>query len=331
MEFAANRSAKRRVTYQNDAVPHWVLATLEKKVPDTFFPRNGFTAMQRSHWQSVSLILWISVFAAPSMVVAEDLESFTEPSQRIAIPAAETGVISQIFVSEGDPVSKQQSLAKLEDSVLNASLEVTRSAKDALGARRGAEAELDLRSKQLESYRELHQRGNATHRELERAEGDLLQAQTRLQSVREELQVRRLEYERVKAQINVRRMESPIDGIVVQIDKEVGEFVSPTDPIVMHIVQLDTLKSEFSVPMQAVKKLAAGQTVTLSVGYQETKCEGVIDFVSPIADAQSATVRVKIRIPNHEGLLPCGAVCRWDLNVNTPVDHVSRTKIRENR
>ena len=136
--------------------------------------------------------------------------------------------------------------------------------------------------------------------------------------------MRRLEYERVKTQIKQRVIESPIKGYVVAIDKEVGEFVSPTDPVVMHVVHLETLKSVFSVPLAAAKDLRVGQTVHMSLGYQEAKCEGVIEFVSPVADAESGSVRVKIRIPNRDGKIQSGVVCRWNLETKTPVEKTTR-------
>lgn len=274
---------------------------------------------------SVSLILGLAAVAGTGVLSGAELESFTEPYRSVAVPAPEIGVLAEILVSEGDQVSQKQLLAKLDDTVLNASLDVARAAKNALGSRNSAEVDLAIRAKQLDSFRELRDRGNATQREVERAEGEHLQAQARLQSIREDLEVRRLEYERVKAQIKARQLESPIDGHVVQIDKEVGEFVAPTDPVVMHIVQLSTLKSVFSVPMQKASELQQGATVSLLIGYEPLRCQGVIEFVSPIAEAQSATVRVKIRIPNPDGLIPSGAFCRWDLRSSAPARRVSRT------
>ena len=274
---------------------------------------------------SVSLILGLAAVAGNGVLSGAELESFTEPYRSVAVPAPEIGVLAEILVSEGDQVSQKQLLAKLDDTVLNASLDVARAAKNALGSRNSAEVDLAIRAKQLDSFRELRDRGNATQREVERAEGEHLQAQARLQSIREDLEVRRLEYERVKAQIKARQLESPIDGHVVQIDKEVGEFVAPTDPVVMHIVQLSTLKSVFSVPMQKASELQQGATVSLLIGYEPLRCQGVIEFISPIAEAQSATVRVKIRIPNPDGLIPSGAFCRWDLRSSAPARRVSRT------
>jgi RND family efflux transporter MFP subunit len=260
-------------------------------------------------------------------VIASELEGFTEPYRQVAVPAAEIGVLAEILVAEGDQVSQQQLLAKLDDSVLQASLEVARAAKDAMGSRRGAEVELGVRETQRESYRDLHEQGNASQREIDRIESECQQAAARLQTVREELEIRRLEFERVKSQIRQRRIESPINGHVIAIVKEAGEFVSPTDPVVMHIAQLDILKAVFSVPIEAATELKPNQTVTLLVGSDRVSCQGTIEFVSPTADAQSASVRVKIRIPNTNGNIPSGAACQWDLD-QLPADSQQRVTTR---
>jgi RND family efflux transporter MFP subunit len=278
--------------------------------------------LSTSRWKAVSLLTLLAAVAPPAR--AEQFEAFTEPYHRIAVPAPEIGVIAEILVSEGELISQDQVLAKLEDTVLQASLEVAKAAKDAVGALRSAESELTMREKQLESYRELRERGNATQRELERAESEFQQSASRLQSVREELEVRRLEYERVRAQIRQRLIDSPIDGVVVAIDKEVGEFVSPTDPIVMHVVHLKTLKSVFSVPLDAAAKLRPGQTVKLRLGYEQAPAAGVIEFVSPVADAESSTVRVKVRIPNPAGKIQSGVTCSWNTQVEAPLERTSR-------
>jgi RND family efflux transporter MFP subunit len=281
-------------------------------------------AMPQKLWRPIPLIAFLVL--APTLTHADDLETFTEPYRRVAIPAPEIGVISEILVEEGDEISNKQVLARLDDSVLRASLQVAQAAKDAVGAIRTAETELTMREKQLESYRELHERGNATQRELDRAESEYQQAASRLQSVREDLEVRRLEYERVKAQLQQRIMESPLDGFVIAIEKEAGEFVSPTDPVVMHVVHLATLKAVFSVPLDAARGLQSGATVELRVGYEAARCKGVLESVSPVADAESGTVRVRVRIPNREGKIQSGVVCRWNLEFETPVEKTSRTK-----
>ena len=285
--------------------------------------RKGFAAP--TNHLAMMIITCILLFATATH--ASELEGFTEPYRQVAVPAAEIGVLEEILVTEGDQVSQKQLLARLDDEVLQASLEVARAAKDAMGARLGAQAELDIRDKQRESYRDLHEQGNVSQREIDRIESSYQQAAARLQSVREELDVRRLEFERVKSQIRQRRIESPIDGHIIAIVKERGEFVSPTDPVVMHIAQLDTLKAVFSVPIQVASELQPNQNATLQVGTSGTLCKGVIEFVSPIAEAESASVRVKIRIPNPSGSIPSGATCRWDLQTEDVPEQVTRRPV----
>lgn len=280
--------------------------------------------MRPNFWQLITPLTLLTLLASPAR--SEDVEAFTEPYQRIAVPAPEIGVIADILVQEGDQVSQKQVLARLDDSVLQASLLVARAAKDALGARRAAETELAMREKQLESYRQLHKQGNATARELDRAETDHQQSTSRLQSVREDLEVRRLEYERVKAQIRQRVIVSPIDGYVIAIDKEAGEFVSPTDPVVMHVVHLKTLKAVFSVPLDAARQLRPDQSVKLQVGYDQSACQAIIEYVSPVADAESGTVRVKVRIPNQDRKIQSGVACRWNLEFDAAAEKTTRAR-----
>jgi RND family efflux transporter MFP subunit len=194
-----------------------------------------------------------------------------------------------------------------------------------------AESENESRLNQLESYKQLREQGNASPREYERAVSEQAKAAARLQAAKEDQQLRRLEYERVQAQIAQRQIKSPIRGHVVVIDKEAGEFVSPTDPVVMHIVQIDTLKAVFSVPRSAAVDIAVGQSVDLSVGYEAIKAVGTVDFVSPIADPQSGTVRVKIRIANTDRKLQSGSSCRWNLANYESTDRITNSTAASKR
>ncbi|MGI9474913.1 MAG: efflux RND transporter periplasmic adaptor subunit [Rubripirellula sp.] len=269
---------------------------------------------------------WIAVLALilVSPANGNEVESFLEPYRSAAVSAPETGVIEDILVVEGERVVRGQSCAKLNDSVLRASLRVALAAKEAKGALLSAQADASTRENQLASYRDLHERGNATRRELDRAESEYQQAAARLQNVREDLEVRRREHERVEAQIEQRKITSPFDGIVVAIEKEVGEYVSPTDPVVLRIVHLDTLKADFSIPLHLADSLRKGQSLRLRVGAKQAICGGVVEYVSPVAEAKSTTVRVSVRVANGEGKIQSGIPCQWDLRFQQPISKSSQ-------
>ena len=240
-------------------------------------------------------------------------EAFVQPYKTVRIPATEVGTLTGFNVAEGDMVTHGQIVARLDDAILQAALAAARSAKDAKGNERAAKAELLMKERQLKSLEELRGRGNATQRELDRALADRELSEARLQTVREELEVRRFEHERILAQIEKRILRSPISGVVSEIVKEAGEFVAPTDPVVMTVVQLDPVKAEFSLAIEASKTVNVGDRVPLTVGISETPIEGFVEFKAPTADPKSGTVRVKVRIPNREGQILSGSTCQWDI------------------
>ena len=59
-----------------------------------------------------------------------------------------------------------------------------------------------------------------------------------------------------------------------------------------------------------------GTTVQLRFGERDHPTDGTIEFVSPTIDAESGTVRVKIRIDNSRGEYRAGERCR--LAIPTP-------------
>lgn len=257
-------------------------------------------------------------------VDAQEIETFVEPYRSAALSTSETGVLEEIVVKDGSQVRRGQKLAWLNDDVLQASLKVADAAMQAKAALKIAENEAAICLKQLESYRALRDDGNATERELERAESDYLQAEARLENVREELSIRALEHIRVQAQIDQRQIKAPFDGIVVRVDKEVGEQVSPTDPVVLHLVQVETLKAVFSVPVDGASSLRPGHVLRLKIGKSEDAGHGVIEYVSAVADAKSGTVSVTVRIPNSEGKIQSGLPCRWNLSQQESYGRSSR-------
>ncbi|MDB4664492.1 efflux RND transporter periplasmic adaptor subunit [bacterium] len=259
--------------------------------------------------------------------VAQEIETFVEPYRSAALSTTETGVLEQIVVRDGSRVQLGQTLAWLNDDVLHASLKVADAGRRAKAALKIAENEAAICLRQLESYRSLRENGNATERELERSQSDSMQAEARLENVREEIAIRGLEHARVQAQIDQKQIKAPFDGIVVRVDKEVGEQVSPTDPVVLHLVQIKTLKAMFSVPVDAAQLLRPGHVLRLSIGSNRESRNGVIEHVSAVADAKSGTVSVTVRIPNSEGKIRSGLACRWDLKQRPDEKNASRINV----
>ena len=248
---------------------------------------------------------------------ASEIQGFTEPYQDIDVAAAEAGVIEAIDVKEGDRVKADQILVRMDSAVLEVTLKIARSVKQARGQLESATEELALQTKMFSKLEGLLERQHASSQEIERALTQRRIAQARLKAVREDLVIKTLEYERAVAQLERRRLRSPIDGIVTRIMKDRGESVLLSDPVLVKVVQLDPLLVIFLVPAEQARTLANGKSVDIRITDSQT-AKGQIEFVSPTADPQSGLTRVRVRVPNSDERLPCGATCYLLLNDHSP-------------
>ena len=286
-------------------------------------------------------LLWLAcVTISFAQTSGEQFECFTEPYRTVRLAAPEMGVIAEIPVVEGQSVSQSQVVARLDDSVLKKSLEVARAATEATGALDAALSELDTNQQQLKGYRSLRRSDHATEREIQRATTAVEISQAKVQIVRDELSIKHAEFERTKSQLEKRKIRAPLNGIVVEINKEVGEFVSPTDPVIVTLVDLSNLKAIFSIPQSSARKLVAGHLVELTVDddsqpqgliAQGLIVQGLIEFVAPRVDPQSGTVTVKIRIENQQGKIVAGSACKWDGQSQAPQPSIGWSKLRSRR
>ncbi len=115
--------------------------------------------------------------------------------------------------------------------------------------------------------------------------------------------------------IDRRIFKSPINGVVTRLYKEEADYVGASVSPVMTVMQLDPLRVTFSIPNSAGKSLRPGQKVTLMLPESEQNAVGEIEFVSPVSEAESGTVRVKVLLKNSEGKYRCGVRCVLDLDV----------------
>ena len=243
-----------------------------------------------------------------------DQDTFTEPYRTIQVATTEMGILRERLVREGDIVELNQPLAKLDDELANASLEIAKQNVVCRGALNSAEAELRLQSSRVEKLHALLNDGNAHPEEFERAVMEKDVAAARVLTAQETLIVRKLELERIRLELDRRTIRSPLRGVVTKVHREVGEFVAPNDPVVMTVVQLDPLLATFSLPPAQAQQLRPGRSVPVQFASSETPIEGEVELIAPVTDARSGTIRVKVKIPNAQGQCRSGERCSLLLN-----------------
>lgn len=266
-----------------------------------------------------ALIAFALILSGAAAVRAEPVESFTEPSRKVDVVPAETGVLRTLDVREGQRVAKDQRLAALDCEVQEIALEMARANLEARGQLESAVAERDLRKKRLAKLLELRGSGHATHDEADRASADLAVAEASVLAATDKQKIDELECRRIEAMIERRTLKSPIDGVVTRIYKEEAEFIGGAGTPLLTIMQLDPLRVTFSIPNAKAQTLRGGQTVGLTLPETGERAVGEVEFVSPVTEAESGTVRVKVLIKNPNGQYRCGVRCEIDLDAK-PLD-----------
>jgi RND family efflux transporter MFP subunit len=217
-----------------------------------------------------------------SLAADPPIIGYTEPYRIITVSAAESGVIAELPVKEGDAVKTGQILARLNNDVFAAELQIAR-------------AEALLAVTRHDRISELARSGKATSEESEKA--------------RTEMEIKDANVRRISAQIENRTMRSPVDGVVTEIKRDPSEAVSPTQPHVLTVVQIDRLAVNLFLPPERARSLQSGASATLDLLDPPEKVPAIIEFVSPVTDPASGTVRVKFVIENADAKHRAGSRC----------------------
>lgn len=251
-------------------------------------------------------LLW----ATPSFGRAQEFdEGFIEPFRTIDVACEEAGIVEAVPVQEGQAVAAGGTLCQLQSRMQRKLLAIAEQNMQSVGRTQVAEAELELRESRRALLERLLADGHARPEEVRRARAEADIASANLLAAREEAVARQLEYERVRVAIERRTVTAPTSGVVLRVHKEVGEFVSPGDPVVVTLVQLDRLLANFTIPSEEVDRFSLRQRLRVRIGDGRRVAAGLVHALSPVTDAESGTVLMKVLIENPEGKYRAGERC----------------------
>ena len=250
-------------------------------------------------------VLFLFLLGA-NRIDAKRSEGFTEPYQTIDVAAAESGIVKDVRVELGQTVKKAEVLGTLDEDVLRASLEIAQLKANSTAAIEAATAEMELKQQRLNALAEINRTGGGSRDEFSRAKADAELARAKLKLAEETLAADRLEVKKVEVQLQRRTIRSPIDGVVTDIHRDPGEFVSLTEPKLFTVVRLDRLRAKFYVPAEQSLRFSKAQRVKMSGQADDKLLTGEVEFVSPVTHAESGLVRVDVILDNRDGHLRSG-------------------------
>lgn len=206
------------------------------------------------------------------------------------------GRITERLVNAGDRVAKDQVLFALDERDL-------RQASTAANAQvQAATRGLQIARDELERAERLFKSSFVSEQALDQAKLRLAEAQTRIDAANSTLQ-------QADNALGYAKLTAPSDGIVTEVMAEVGQVVSPGQPVGEFAFD-GQLEIEVFLP----QGLSAPETATVSLN--QATWPAVRGEVSGSADPGSRTFRARYKLPPEVSNIPIGTIA--DLLFLTP-------------
>lgn len=285
---------------------------------------------------------WYSVLLlglAPAAARAADLEVESVVVNLIAeveVAAEEAGPLVELAVAEGSRVKTGQRLARLDDR--DAVLQIARAeiAHKHASEQAKNQVKLLLAEETLKLTRLELDRATTANLDLARVVSETQMSKLRLEVRKAELEVEQAHEDRaaagraVEAATNElamaqrarerRQILAPMEGVVVDIRRNVGEWLEP-GKVVVRLVRDDRLRAEGFIKLEQLTSSLEGQAATLVVdlpGAKAAAFAGRVTFVSPEANPINRQVKLIAEFDNRDGQLRAGLPAKMTIRVGPP-------------
>jgi multidrug efflux system membrane fusion protein len=222
-----------------------------------------------------------------------------QPFNSVTIKPRVSGQISDIVFTEGQLVHAGDELAHIDPRPFLSPLHQAEAilAKD--------QAQLNNTNIDLQRITSLAQKGFATGQSLDTQKSQLAGLQATILADQAAI-------ETARTQLDFSTITSPISGVAGIRMIDAGNMITPSDPGLVIINQLEPISVVFTVPSEAIGHWAVGQPTSIvpvtarSPDNTRMLGTGDLSLVDNHIDPATATIRLKATFPNRDHLLKPG-------------------------
>jgi len=210
--------------------------------------------------------------------------------QHFVVTSTINGFIENIAVKEGDKVEADTLLVQIDPTKVNQAIAQARAAV------RSAAAELEDADDDVHKYRELLKEKAISEERLRKARLRQKKARASLAEARAGLQAH-------QSDLGYTHIRSPVEALVVERLKSVGDLSSPGTPI-LRLESLARREFETWVPESLLQHLVEGAQVDITLDALHRLVKGTITHIVDSSDPVTRTAKVKIALPADKDLMP---------------------------
>lgn len=258
-----------------------------------------------------SLLLSLAV---PSIAQAQPSAAcLIEPTQQVNVGSPVTGLIEKIHVKRGSMVKKSQIIATLQASVEQAAAQLAKYKSEQKATLQLAERKMQFAKSKFERRQAMALDKLMPEQERDDAEAEYRLAEAEWLLAQENHQLAIYEYQQQQAQLALRTLRSPINGVVIEQNAYAGEVVeanSNSKPL-LKLAQIDPLRVQVILPQSAFGQISVGQSVQISPEKPLTgQYTAQVKTVDKVLDAASGTFVVFLSLANKSLNIPAGLRCQ---------------------
>jgi len=273
------------------------------------------------------LLLWWSA-SSPGWLTAAEVEvgeCKATYRQRVAVSVDRAGLIARI-PEEGDLLQTGDVVIQLKDDVPQANLAVAIAKADNEALIRSEQKSAEAAKLEYEAAMEANRQSGSTlpaysPTHVARLKLAWESAEWRIKAAEQEQRVCIASRDQAQAELDTYRVLSGMNGIVVQVFRQVGEVIQQGEPIV-ELINTDQLRVEGFISLEDSFRVKSGLPVTVIfevpndsevASYREK--QGKLGFVDVSVQTLSNRVRVWAMIPNSPGRLREGLPVHMKIQV----------------
>jgi cobalt-zinc-cadmium efflux system membrane fusion protein len=241
---------------------------------------------------------------APSLVATARVRTRAEGEAEVFSPFPGRLIGATALPRIGEAVTRGQHIADVEQQfAASEALQVATTVIELQSTIDQAQQEVDLKRTELDRARQLYDGGAIPLKQLQAAQVDLKQAETKLEGARRTKQ----QYDAAQSGANSKPRRAailaPISGTVIAADAALGQQVDPSKSLLM-IADLRTVWIEAAVHERDLPSLRAVKEAEIVVpGSPENPLKARLVAAGNIVDPQNRTVPVTFSVENRDGLL----------------------------
>ncbi|MBL7905491.1 MAG: efflux RND transporter periplasmic adaptor subunit [Bacteroidales bacterium] len=197
-----------------------------------------------------------------------EVQGKVDGEDNLAVSAQMGGVITDVFVKEGDAVKKGQIMAQIDNSVLKQQIEGVKT--------------------QLTFATNIYNKQKALWEKQIGSELQYLSAKNNKESLEANLST-------LNDQMEMTRIKSPINGTVEEVNLKLGQMASPGMPAI-RVVNFSSVKILADISEAYAPKVKTGNKVLVSFPDFNTEIEGKIHFTSKYINPVNRTFQTEVRL-----------------------------------